>query len=67
MQPAALAARGIGVCTLQQWQHVQFTSVCMAQGSTLYAIQSRGVQLGAKHTPLEAHATLVVFMKLIFG
>jgi len=47
MQPAPLAARSIGACSKQHWQHAQFTNICMRLSSTLHAAERGGMPLGA--------------------
>jgi hypothetical protein len=75
VQPAALAARGIGVmqqeplvsCSKQHGERIKFLSVCMLLSSTLNAAQSGGVELGASHKPLGVEPTLVFFIKFVLG
>ncbi len=53
-------------CSKQHRQHVHFSSICMHLGSTLHAIQSWGMQLGAKQLLLGVYGMHVLFNEMGF-
>ncbi len=65
MQPAAWAARSIGVMQQAALSAFIIFIIFMPQSSTLHAAQSGGVQFGAKHASLVAFAAPIHFLLLV--
>ncbi len=63
MQPAALAARNIGIMQERIVVVCIIFKLCMPLSSALRATQSGGMQLRPQHTLLGAYAWLVTFYK----